>query len=69
MSLEINLEEQIKQLKKRVKKLEDQNKPTKFNQPYYLNMPKADISCLHNGCNHERNPVCNLYCPHCSPIC
>ena len=28
-----------------------------------------DSECLHNGCNHERNPICNLYCPHCGPTC
>lgn len=27
-----------------------------------------DSECAHNGCHHERNPVCNLYCPHCSAV-
>lgn len=28
-----------------------------------------DPECLHNSCNHEKNPVCHLYCPHCGPKC
>jgi len=56
------------ELEERIKRLEELQR-----LPYLpvKNIPKFmfDPECLHNGCGHDRNPVCHLYCPHCSPMC
>lgn len=63
----MTLKEQIQQLERRVALLE----AMLVLQPNQITTtgtytPKFDPECAHNGCHHEKNPVCNLYCPHCS---
>lgn len=60
--------DKLKELEERIKKLEEKNKQV---LPTFPSFPREEIPldplCLHNGCHHERNPFCNLYCPHCAP--
>lgn len=57
----------IEKLEERVKKLEELQKVVFPVYPYNNTPFQLDSECLHNGCRHDINPVCNLYCPHCSP--
>lgn len=62
--------EQIKKLEERIEKLEKQLiYPVIPLVPGGIGTYKTplDPRCLHNGCK-EGEP-CDLYCPHCSPIC
>ena len=62
------LEEKVLDLEEKLKELNRKLiiKVDRFSPPWKLDF---DPECLHNGCHHERNPVCHLSCPHCSPIC
>lgn len=62
----MTLKEQIQQLERRVALLEAML-VLQPNQITTTGTYKFDPECLHNGCNHEKNPVCHLYCPHCQP--
>ena len=59
----------LEKLEKRIKELERQKE---ILWPPFLmdiNPTTLDPRCLHNGCDHENNLACNLYCPHCAPRC
>lgn len=55
----------IQEIEERISRLEQQNHPYPF-VGGHIRQIMLDPECLHNGCNHEKNPVCHLYCPHCS---
>lgn len=59
------LEGEVEKLRKDVQRFED----TRFFMDKYTVTAELDPECLHNGCNHEENFACNLYCPHCQPRC
>lgn len=65
--------EQIRELEKRIEKLEKKlGNPVLPVFPIPSTgsgtwVPQLNLQCLHNGC--KPNEPCNLYCPHCSPIC
>lgn len=69
IGMESDWKKKVEELEKRIKELETPSLPdwSKYQQPTRMMM--FDPECLHNGCQHERNPVCNLYCPHCAPRC
>lgn len=59
------MNKKLKELEERIQELENKVKyPLAFQVGTGL-----DPSCLHNGCDHARNPFCHLFCPHCGPTC
>jgi len=61
----------IKQLEKQVEVLTEALSLAHLSKPIVFQVPDGvrmiNSACLHDGCNHALNPVCNLYCPHCGP--
>ena len=60
--------DKIKELEKRIEELE---KKQPINPFYSVPMGETMFppECLHNGCGHDRNLTCVLYCSHCGPMC
>lgn len=58
------LEQLVKKLEKKFRELEKNS-----SSPLGKRLNIFEPECLHNGCSHNKNPVCMLYCPHCSPMC
>ena len=59
----------IEELERRIKELEDRELQDYPAMRSGMAKMQFEEGCLHNGCRHEINPACNLYCPHCSPRC
>lgn len=62
----------IKRLEKQIDILTEMLSLKKLSEPIMISAEGTnvrDLQCLHNGCNHDKNPVCHLYCPHCGPVC